>query len=133
MASVKEVGVAMRQIDEVTTAIASAVEQQGAATREISQNVQLAASGTQVLASSISTVNDAIGEANRSAEQVLDASGKVSTAAATLADQVRTFFITLRSGPMERRGADDPDYKGPNRRQGSARDRAGGSNSRKVA
>ena len=133
VASVKEVGVAMRQIDEVTTAIASAVEHQGAATREISQNVQLAASGTQVLASSISTVNDAIGEANRSAEQVLDASGKVSTAAATLADQVRTFFITLRSGPMERRGADDPDYKGPNRRQGSARDRAGGSNSRKVA
>jgi methyl-accepting chemotaxis protein len=45
VASVKEVGVAMRQIDEVTAAIASAVEQQGAATREISQNVQMAASG----------------------------------------------------------------------------------------
>ena len=74
----------MRQIDEVTTAIASAVEEQGAATREISQNVQMAASGTQTLASSISTVNTAIGETNRSADQVLDASGKVSTAAATL-------------------------------------------------
>jgi methyl-accepting chemotaxis protein len=126
VASVKEVGVAMRQIDEVTTAIASAVEQQGAATREISQNVQMAASGTQVLASSISTVNDAIGEANRSAGQVLDASGKVSTAAATLAEQVRAFFITLRSGPMERREEDDPNYSGPQRR-------ADGSHNRKVA
>jgi methyl-accepting chemotaxis protein len=118
VASVKEVGVAMRQIDQVTTAIASAVEQQGAATREISQNVQMAAAGTQTLASSISTVNEAIGEANRSAEQVLDASGKVSTAAATLADQVRAFFIRLRSGPMERREQDDANYKGPNRRGG---------------
>jgi methyl-accepting chemotaxis protein len=133
VASVKEVGVAMRQIDEVTTAIASAVEQQGAATREISQNAQMAASGTQVLASSISTVNEAIGEANRSADQVLDASGKVSTAAATLTEQVRAFFITLRSGPMERREQDDPNYKGPNRRSGSAPDRSGESHNRKVA
>jgi methyl-accepting chemotaxis protein len=133
VASVKEVGVAMRKIDEVTTAIASAVEQQGAATREISQNVQMAASGTQTLASSISTVNDAIGEANRSADQVLDASGKVSTAAATLAEQVKQFFITLRSGPMERRVEDDPNYKGVNRRGGSAANRSGGRQDRKVA
>jgi methyl-accepting chemotaxis protein len=134
VASVKEVGVAMRRIDEVTTAIASAVEQQGAATREISQNVQMAAAGTHTLATSISTVNDAIGEANRSADQVLDASGKVSTAASTLAEQVKQFFITLRSGPMERREQDDPNFKGPNRREGGARDRAGGgSRDRKVA
>ncbi len=134
VASVKEVGVAMRRIDEVTTAIASAVEQQGAATREISQNVQMAAAGTHTLATSISTVNDAIGEANRSADQVLNASGKVSTAAATLAEQVRQFFITLRSGPMERREHDDPNYKGPDRREGRARHRAAGnSGDRKVA
>jgi methyl-accepting chemotaxis protein len=117
VASVKEVGLAMRQIDEVTTAIASAVEQQGAATGEISQNVQMAASGTQKLSSSISTVNAAIGETSRSADQVLHASAKVSTAAATLTEQVRAFFVTLRSGPMERREKDDPNYKGPNRRE----------------
>jgi methyl-accepting chemotaxis protein len=133
VASVKEVGVAMRQIDEVTTAIASAVEQQGAATREISQNVQMAASGTQVLASSISTVNTAIGETSRSADHVLDASGKVSIAAATLAEQVAQFFITLRNGPMQRRTKDDPNYKGPERRGGSAANRSGGRQDRKAA
>jgi methyl-accepting chemotaxis protein len=121
VASVKEVGVAMRQIDEVTTAIASAVEQQGAATREISQNVQMAASGSQTLASTISTVNTAIGETNRSADHVLDASGKVSTAAEQLAREVQEFFVKLRNGPMERREEDDPNFKGPNRRSGGAR------------
>jgi methyl-accepting chemotaxis protein len=120
VASVKEVAAAMRRIDEVTTAIASAVEQQGAATREISQNVHLAAAGTQTLASSISTVNEAIGETNRSADQVLDASGRVSGAAEHLAREVQEFFVKLRRGPMDRRKEDDPDYKDPDRRGGSA-------------
>ena len=133
VASVKEVGVAMRQIDEVTTAIASAVEEQGAATREISQNVQMAAAGTQTLAASISTVNTAIGETSRSADHVLHASGKVSVAAATLAEQVAQFFKTLRSGPLDRREEDDPNYKGPNRRAGTARNRDGGSQNRKAS
>ncbi len=123
VASVKEVGVAMRRIDEVTTAIASAVEQQGAATREISQNVQMAASGTQTLASSISTVNAAIGETSRSADQVLHASDKVSSAAVSLTEHVQQFFISLRSGPMDRRKHDDPNYKGPERRMADVRDR----------
>jgi len=135
VASVKEVGVAMRRIDEVTTAIASAMEQQGAATREISQNVQMAASGSQTLASSISTVSEAIGEANRSADQVLDASGKVSDASERLAREVQKFFVRLRNGPMDRRDQDDPNYKGPQRRErtGGAADRPGGAQDRKIA
>jgi methyl-accepting chemotaxis protein len=130
VASVKEVGVAMRQIDEVTTAIASAVEQQGAATREISQNVQMAASGTHTLASSIAGVNTAIGETNRSADQVLEKAGSVSSAAERLAREVQEFFVTLRNGPMDRREEEDPNYKGPNRRSGG---HAGQIRDRKVA
>jgi methyl-accepting chemotaxis protein len=120
VASVKQVGVAMRQIDEVTTAIASAVEQQGAATREISQNVHLAANGTRTLASNISTVNGAIEETSQSACSVRDASNNVSDAAAKLAAEVQTFFVRLRSGPLDRRATDDPDYRGPERRAGGA-------------
>ncbi|MGA2290207.1 methyl-accepting chemotaxis protein [Bradyrhizobium sp.] len=123
VASVKEVGVAMRRIDEVTTAIASAVEQQGAATREISQNVQMAASGTHTLASSIAIVSASIGETNRSADQVLDTASNVSGAAERLAREVQEFFVSLRSGPMDRRGDADPDYRGQDRRGDSIRDR----------
>jgi methyl-accepting chemotaxis protein len=125
VASVKEVAVAKRQIDEVTTAIASAVEQQGAATHEISQNVQMAAAGTQTLASSISTVNAAIGETSRSADHVLDASGKVSGAAERLAAEVQAFFVRLRSGPLDRRETNDPGYRGPERRGDHLRNPAG--------
>jgi methyl-accepting chemotaxis protein len=101
--AVKDIARAMHSIDTVTTTIASAVEQQGAATREISQSVQMAAAGTQTLTSSISNVNAAIGEANRSADQVLNASATVSNAAEMLADEVRRFFDVLQSGPMKYR------------------------------
>jgi methyl-accepting chemotaxis protein len=86
------------------------------------------------LASTIATVNDAIGATNRSADQVLDASGKVSDAADRLAREVQEFFVKLRNGPMDRREKHDPNYKGPNRREGGARDRSrGSSRDRKVA
>ena len=120
VASVKQVGVAMRQIDEVTAAIASAVEQQGAATREISQNVQMAASGTHLLASSIATVNAAIDKTSHSADHVLDASGKVSHAAEKLTAEVQAFFVKLRSGPLDRRHEENSNYTGPNRRGGNS-------------
>ncbi|MGL9619404.1 methyl-accepting chemotaxis protein [Bradyrhizobium sp. U531] len=118
VASVKEVANAMRKIDEVTAAIASAVEQQGAATREISHNVQLAASGTQTLAGSIGTVSGAIAETSRSADDVMGAANAVSGASERLAAEVQAFFVRLRSGPMDRRKRDAADYRGPERRNG---------------
>src|SRR5450631_1556478 len=114
--AVKEIATAMSSIDEVTTAIAGAVEQQGAAAKEITNSVQMASTGTQRLSANIANVSSAIGEANRSADQVRSASGSVSSAAAKLADEVNKFFLVLRSGPMERRKADDPNYGGIERR-----------------
>ncbi|UFZ01780.1 methyl-accepting chemotaxis protein [Bradyrhizobium ontarionense] len=116
VASVKQVATAMRQIEDVTTAIASAVEQQGAATREISHNVQMAASGSQTLASNISTVSGAIEETSQSAASVRNASDNVSRVAEELAAEVQEFFTRLRSGPLDRRGEDNPGYRGPERR-----------------
>jgi len=120
VASVKGVSAAMRDIEEVTSAIASAIEEQNSATREIARNVQMAASGTQTLAGNIAAVNSAIGATNHSADDVLGASTRVSTASHDLAEQVRAFFIRLREGPMNRRKADDPDYLGPERRDNAA-------------
>jgi methyl-accepting chemotaxis protein len=118
--AVREVAVAMREIDEVTTAIAGAVEEQGAATREISQNVQMASQGTQTLSSNISSVNGAIGETNRSAVAVRTASDNVTAQANNLTEEVKKFFVALRSATLDRRQGDDPNYKGPERRQDRA-------------
>ena len=122
--AVKDIANAMRQIDEVTTAIASAVEQQGAATQEISSNVQLAAQGTQTLAGNIASVSGAIGETGRSADAVLTASTTVAEQATRMGEEVRKFFLALRTGPMDRRKGQDENYKGPERR--SARAEPGG-------
>ena len=100
--AVRHVAASMSEIERVTTAIASAVEEQGAATQEISRNANLAAHGTKTLADAISTVNGAIGETTRSASAVLDASLSLSDEANRLTSEVHNFFTALRSGPLDR-------------------------------
>jgi methyl-accepting chemotaxis protein len=114
--AVRHVASSMTEIEKVTTAIAGAVEEQGAATQEISRNANLAAQGTKVLADNISTVNGAIGETTRSAGAVLDASLSLADEANRLTEEVQNFFTALRTGPLDRREADDPAYRGPERR-----------------
>jgi methyl-accepting chemotaxis protein len=114
--AVRNVAASMQEIEQVTTAIASAVEEQGAATQEISRNASMAAQGTKTLARNISTVNGAIGETTRSAGAVLEASQSLSTEATRLTQKVQDFFLELRTGPLDRRAADNVGYRGPERR-----------------
>jgi methyl-accepting chemotaxis protein len=114
--AVRHVAASMTEIEKVTTAIASAVEEQGAATQEISRNANLAAQGTKTLADNIATVNGAIGETTRSAGAVLDASLSLSGEANRLTEEVQNFFTALRADSVSRRIADDPQYRGPERR-----------------
>ena len=50
VAAIQAIGATIGEINEIATAIASAVEQQGAATQEIARNVQQAAAGTSEVA-----------------------------------------------------------------------------------
>jgi methyl-accepting chemotaxis protein len=63
----------IRTIDETASAIASAVEQQGAATREIVQSVNQASMGTGEVTSDITVVSRAAEETGAGASQVLAA------------------------------------------------------------
>ena len=118
--AVREVGAAMREINQVTATIAAAVEQQGSATREISQNAQLAAEGNATLVTNIASVNESIGKTSRSAQLVVSASDRLSGEAGALTDEVAQFFQTLRTGVLDRRKGQDPDYHGPERRHAEA-------------
>ena len=51
--AIRNIGQTIGEINDVTTAIAAAVEQQGAATREIARNIQHAAGGTSEVSSNI--------------------------------------------------------------------------------
>ncbi len=97
--AVREIGGAVRGINEITTAIAGAVNQQDAATREISSNAQSAAQGNETLVTNINSLREAIGETNTAAASVLATSDDLATTAETLSREVEKFFQNLRGGP----------------------------------
>jgi methyl-accepting chemotaxis protein len=100
--AVREIGGAVREINDVTSNIAGAVDQQDAATREISVNAQYAAQGNATLVESIGSLRDAIGETNTAASSVLSASSDLTSTAETLSREVEKFFHNLRAGADER-------------------------------
>jgi methyl-accepting chemotaxis protein len=105
VSAVREIGGAVREINDITTTIAGAVGQQDAATREISANAQSAAQGNETLVSNIDSLREAIGETNTSAASVLAASDDLAATAETLSREVEKFFGNLRSGPAADRAA----------------------------
>ena len=75
----------MENVNQYTTTIATAVEEQGAATAEISRNVQQAADGTRTVVETMSAMNQAVDETSRSAEET----GKSASSAVAQTDDLR--------------------------------------------
>jgi methyl-accepting chemotaxis protein len=100
--AVREIGGAVRGINEITTAIAGAVNQQDAATREISGNAQSAAQGNEGLVININSLSAAIGETNTAAASVLSASDDLAAVAETLSREVDKFFLNLQTARGKR-------------------------------
>ncbi len=96
--AIEEIGSVMREIGGVTSSIAAAIEEQGAVTRDIAQSVQQAADGTIVVSRSFATVESAISETSRSANEVNDTAGSFGAQSQALAEAVRGFLDRLRSG-----------------------------------
>ncbi|MBB4379289.1 methyl-accepting chemotaxis protein [Bradyrhizobium sp. SBR1B] len=101
--AVREIGGAVREINEVTSAIAGAIGQQDQATREISSNAQSAAQGNETLVANITSLRDAIGETDTAASSVLTAAGSLTETAETLSREVEKFFQNLRAGSADGR------------------------------
>jgi methyl-accepting chemotaxis protein len=99
--AVREIGNAVRDINDVTSNIAGAVGQQDAATREISANAQMAAQGNETLVANIGSLSDAIGETSKTATAVLSASGDLTATAELLSREVDKFFHDLRAEPLD--------------------------------
>src|SRR6201747_3159074 len=95
--AIRNIGQTIGEINEVTTAIAAAVEQQGAATREIARNIQHAAGGTSEVSSNIIGVSAASAEAGSAAGEVLDASGALRREADILRDEIHAFLANIRA------------------------------------
>lgn len=94
---IQEIGVTIGRISEISSAIASAVEEQGAATQEISRNVQQAAQGTQQVASNISEVQCGANETGSASSQVLASAQLLSQDSNRLKLEVAKFLGTVRA------------------------------------
>jgi methyl-accepting chemotaxis protein len=86
------------KVEQIATTIASAVEEQSAATREISGNAGQAAAGTDEVARNVERVRNAAGDAGSAAGQVLSASGELAHQAEALRNEVDSFIARVRAG-----------------------------------
>jgi methyl-accepting chemotaxis protein len=86
------------KVELIATTIASAVEEQSAATREISGNAGQAAAGTDEVARNVERVKNAAGDAGSAAGQVLEASGELAQQAEALRREVDSFIARVRAG-----------------------------------
>ncbi|MDF0496967.1 methyl-accepting chemotaxis protein [Bradyrhizobium yuanmingense] len=95
--AIQGIGRIIGEINDVTTTIAAAVEEQGAATREIARNIQHAAGGTSEVSSNIVGVSTASAEAGAAATEVLSASDALRREADMLRGEIDAFLNDMRA------------------------------------
>lgn len=95
--AIDEITQTIERVNEIASAIASAVEEQGAATREIASNVSHAAEGTSEVSNNIAGVRDAARETGVTAGRVVDAATALSENGETLKQQVQAFLNEVRA------------------------------------
>jgi methyl-accepting chemotaxis protein len=87
----------MREIDNYTSAVAHALEEQDAATGEISQNVSCAADGAKGMVAVLDDVTSAVAETRTAAGEVLAASESVEAAGVGLQRRIESFLARVAS------------------------------------
>jgi methyl-accepting chemotaxis protein len=95
--AIKEISGTIERLSEISSAIAAAVEEQGAATQEISRNVQQAAQGTQQVSSNITDVQRGASETGLASSQVLSAAQSLSGDSNRLKLEVGKFLSSVRA------------------------------------
>jgi methyl-accepting chemotaxis protein len=96
--AMKGIGETIAKMNQIASAIAAAVEEQGAATQEIARNVQQAAAGTGEVSSNISGVTQAADEAGKAAGELRDAAASLGAQSGELRQAVDGFLAKVRAG-----------------------------------
>ncbi len=88
----------INELDEVSAAIASAAEEQGAATQEITRNIQAAYTGTTDVACNIMGVRKGAEANTQAAYEVFSSAQELSKKAETMRAVADNFLVRLQSG-----------------------------------
>ncbi len=95
--AIKEISGTIERLSEISSAIAAAVEEQGAATQEISRNVAQAAQGTQDVSASVTDVQRGATDTGSASSQVLSAAQTLSADSSRLKSEVSKFLSDVRA------------------------------------
>jgi methyl-accepting chemotaxis protein len=97
VAAIQNVAKTIAEMSHISTVIAAAMEEQGAATGEISRNIQDAARGTEQVTGSIALVQQGAGETGFAASQVLSAARELARHSTDLGREVGTFVSGVKA------------------------------------
>ncbi|MGV2978447.1 methyl-accepting chemotaxis protein [Roseibium alexandrii] len=95
--SIAKIGDVMRDLDQSSTAIASAMEEQGATTQSVAENVAQAANGTRDVSDSIKVVKDASVESSDATHAVQSSINDLTEQSNLLRDEVNRFLGQIRA------------------------------------
>jgi methyl-accepting chemotaxis protein len=97
VSAIKEIRGTIGQISQIAGTIAAAIEEQGAATQEISRNVAQAAKGTTDVANNIAEVNRGAVKTGTASGHVLSSAQDLSSQGGKLRAEVAKFLLTVRA------------------------------------
>ena len=95
--AIEHVGSTIGRMSEIATAVASAVEEQDATTREMAHNVHQVAQSTGLVSAKVAGLANAAGETGQSAHMVRDHAGELAQHAESLRGQVDQFLKRIRA------------------------------------
>lgn len=94
---IEGIGQTITQMNDISSTIAAAVEEQASANIEIARSVQEAATGTTEVSANITGVSQAAGDTGAAAAQVQSASAELARQSSLLEHQVEEFLGTIRA------------------------------------
>jgi len=97
VAAITDISGTISRMSEIATAVAAAVEQQGAATHEIARNIQQAAQGTGGVSAGVANVQRGAAETGSASAQLLSSAGLLSRDSTRLREEVAHFLRTVRA------------------------------------
>lgn len=95
--SINDVNVMINNVDQMASGIASAVEEQNAATSDIASNVEMASAGTQNVSERIQYVASAASETSALSSELLETANGLESESRILVKEVDSFLAELRS------------------------------------
>jgi methyl-accepting chemotaxis protein len=103
VAAVRDVTLAIGQVDAVAAAIAAAVEEQATATREIAGSVQSVMQSAEFASEAMQKVSAIAEESGATSQRVLSAADEVSRTADALRGDVQSFLAVMADGDVAER------------------------------